>query len=76
MVATWDTVANATRYKIALYRNNDLVVEKVVDINGQEVLSLAKEPNKVSYDFSQYFTAEGEYKFTVIAEADGYASSK
>ncbi|WP_133015227.1 immunoglobulin-like domain-containing protein [Clostridium cuniculi] len=76
MVATWDAVANATRYKIALYRNNALVVEKVVDINGQEVLSLAKAANKVSYDFSQYFTTEGEYKFTVVAEADGYESSE
>ncbi len=76
MTAKWDVVENATRYKIALYRNNVLVVEKIVDINGQEVLSLAKEVNKVSYDFSQYFTTEGEYRFTVIAEADGYESSE
>ena len=76
MIATWNAVANATRYKIALYRNNVLVVEKIVDINGQEVLSLSKAANKVSYDFSQYFTTEGEYKFTVIAEADGYESSE
>ena len=61
MVATWDEVKNATRYKVALYRNDILVVEKVA--------------NTVSYDFSEYFTIGGEYRFTVVAEADGYISS-
>ena len=75
MVATWDKVTNATRYKVDLYRNDILVVEKVVDINGKETKTLLKSTDTVSYDFSEYFTDEGEYRFTVVAEADGYISS-
>lgn len=75
MNATWDKVENATRYKVALYRDNNLIVEKTIDSNGAEILSLAKADNTVSYDFSEYFNEDGDYKFTVIAEADGYISS-
>ena len=75
MIATWDEVTNATSYKIALYRNDILVVEKVVDTNGKEIKASVKSTNTVSYDFSQYFTSEGEYRFTVVAQADGYISS-
>ena len=74
-VASWNAVANATRYRIALYRNNRFVVEKIVDVKGQEILALAEGVTTVNYDFSEYFTTDGDYKFTVIAEADGYASS-
>ena len=75
MIATWDEVTNATSYKIALYRNDILVVEKDVDANGKEIKASVKSTNTVSYDFSQYFTSKGEYRFTVVAQADGYISS-
>lgn len=75
MVAVWDKVENATRYKISLYRNNNFIVEKIIDSNGSEVSSLSRAANVLSYDFSEYFNENGEYKFTVVAEADGYISS-
>lgn len=75
MVATWDKVENATRYKLALYRESKLIVEKTVDSNGVEISNLVKSANTVSYNFSEYFTENGKYKFTVTAEADGYQSS-
>lgn len=75
-VATWDKVKNATRYRVTLYRDDKLVVEKVVDENGQEVKALRNITNKVSYDFSKHFTDKGNYRFTVVAEADGYESSE
>lgn len=75
MVAIWDKVENATRYRVALYKNDKFVVEKVIDSNGAEISSISRTVNSLAYDFSEYFNEDGDYKFTVIAEADGYISS-
>lgn len=73
-VAVWDTVENATRYKVRLYKNDKFVVEKIVDKNGVEI-SKASSVGTVSLDLSEYLKEEAEYRFTVVAEADGYISS-